>query len=187
MSWNSISSMDATNRSRAIQFPFGKTEFGAPRRLAAGRIVGESRPPLVRDPHPRDFHLARARDHALGGRARELSPDKLGHVGDREPVGTQYPFGAVILARREQLERVAAVGRVFGSVTLRISRHARQGGPPARYFGLRASPSGIGLSKERSIRSMPRMRSSGRATGNFKCSDFFSLPEKAFCRQWREM
>jgi hypothetical protein len=96
-------------------------------------------------------------DHLLGGEAV--------HAHDR--------FGTAFLrAGRQQFERVAAVGRVFGSVTLRISRHARQGGPPARYFGLRASPSGIGLSKERSIRSMPRMRSTGRATGNFKCSGF---------------
>jgi hypothetical protein len=32
-----------------------------------------------------------------------------------------------------------------------------------RYFGLRASPSGIGLSKERSMLSMPRMRADERA------------------------
>ena len=38
-----------------------------------------------------------------------------------------------------------------------------EGGPPVRYFGLRASRSGIGLSQERSIRSVPRMLPHERA------------------------
>jgi hypothetical protein len=51
----------------------------------------------------------------------------------------------------------------IGSVTFRISCHARQRGPPVHYFGLRASRSGIGLSEERSILSMPRMLPDKRA------------------------
>ena len=41
----------------------------------------------------------------------------------------------------------ASGGGWIGSVTFRIPRHARQAGPPVRYFGLRASRSGIGLSE----------------------------------------
>jgi hypothetical protein len=46
-----------------------------------------------------------------------------------------------------------------------------------RYFGLRASRSGIGLSKERSMLSMPRMRADERtlareAYRNFKLLGF---------------
>jgi hypothetical protein len=82
---------------------------------------------------------------------------------DGDAVGEEQHFAAARRRTRKQFERVAAVGRVFGSVTLRISRHARQGGPPARYFGLRASRSGVGLSEEPSIRSMPGMLPDKRA------------------------
>jgi hypothetical protein len=52
-----------------------------------------------------------------------------------------------------------------------------EGGPPVRYFGLRASRSGIGLSEEWSMLSMPSMLPDERALArgayrNFKCSGF---------------
>src|SRR5262249_62390201 len=50
-----------------------------------------------------------------------------------------------------------------GSVPSRIPRPARRRGPPVHYFGLRASRSGIGLSEERSILSMPRILPDKRA------------------------
>ena len=44
-----------------------------------------------------------------------------------------------------------------------------EGGPPVCYFGMQASRSGLGLSEERSILSMPCMlpdKRGGRAAGN---------------------
>jgi len=72
----------------------------------------------------------------------------------------------------EQWRRVDRVGDLQDT-TPRPS----EGGPPARYFGPQASRSGIGLSKERSILSMPRMLPDNRAFAregyrNFKCSGF---------------
>ena len=58
----------------------------------------------------------------------------------------------------EQWRRVDRVGDLQDT-TPRPS----EGGPPVRYFGLRASRSGIGLSEERSILSMPRMLPDKRA------------------------
>ena len=71
---------------------------------------GDRVAPCCRDPHPRDFHLARARDHALGGRGRETGVNKLHHVTDRKSMRVQDAFGAAIIAGREQFKRTDAVG-----------------------------------------------------------------------------
>src|SRR5215831_2955053 len=75
-------------------------------------------------------------------------------------------------------------------VTFRIPRHARQGGPPGHYFGLRASRSGIGLSEERASVHAPRAarQTRVRAGGLPEVQvllRFLTLPEKAFCRERR--
>jgi hypothetical protein len=65
-----------------------------------------------------------------------------------------------------------------------------EGGPPVRYFGRRASRSGIGLSEERSILSMPRTparRPRESELPEFQMLRFLTLLEKAFCRQRRGM
>src|SRR5262249_36155135 len=113
-------------------------------------------------------------------RARQARMDQLDHLIDREAMGEHDRLGASVAGHGEQFERPTAIrlgavatatglghgvvaaggsGRNFQDTTPRPS----EGGTPVRYFGLQASHSGIGLSAERSIRSMPRMRSSGRA------------------------
>jgi len=123
-------------------------------------------------------------------------------------MGEHHRLGAAVARAREQLERAAAVG--VGAVATAaglghgvvaavdrigdlqdITPRPSEGGLPVRYFGLRASRSGIGLSQEPSMLTCPaccqttaRSREGYR---KFQVLWFLTLPEKAFCRQWREM
>jgi hypothetical protein len=65
----------------------------------------------MRPLHSRDFHLARARNHAFRRRGRELIVHKLYYVADRETVRAKNAFrAAFIAAAREQFERPNSVG-----------------------------------------------------------------------------
>ena len=106
-------------------------------------------------------------DHLLGGEAVHAH-DRLGRAVRRR--GEQFERAAAVglraaMATAVRVRHGASGGGWIGSVTFRIPRHARQAGPPVRYFGLRASRSGIGLSEEPSIRSMPRILPDERALG----------------------
>ncbi len=99
--------------------------------------------PRTRDPHPRDFHLARARDHALGGHRRETGADKLRDVRGREAVRVQDRFRAAFgAAAVQQFKRPDAVGLDGASA---MARRRHRGG---RITGCTRDTVGLAIARE---------------------------------------